>query len=305
LGKRTTCRPFAKLFPKPSGGDLRLSYLRQTLKFDAAKLVKGKNRKRVRTLQSGFGAAGKRAQKKILGLLPRALAFFDRKRAGASASALGPGAALASANCGVGAAGEKGTLGGSSTIRMLGGNGMFIETDAGGGLRIRVTFFSCGGVDSFRVPECPTADGDVVAPTATGDFSATTEIWRGDELQSRNSTRFEDSSKARGKVGKDAKLKYIEVEHKQEVLIIVPGHAFRGGVERKVKINMPAGNYDPTQATVKFTGPDSVGNDLGAQAFARTARAAIDSFKSAEEKWSSFERRPFCAKAVFARPTRP
>src|SRR5262245_28594736 len=162
-GRRNTCVPFAKVFPKPKAVDLRLAYLKQALKLDPSKAFRGKQRKR--------------AQKKVIRLLPKALAFFDRKRGGARSSA------GASANCGVGAAGPQGSLGGSSTVGMLGENGGFIETDAGHGLRVRVTFFSCGGVDSFRVPECPTGAGDVVAPARTGDFSATTEIWQGNELK--------------------------------------------------------------------------------------------------------------------------
>jgi len=303
VGKRRTCQPFAKVFPGPKASDLRLAYLRKALTFDPAKVLKGKKRKRARTLQSGFGAAGKLAQRKILGLLPKALSFFDRKRSTAASSALYRGAALGSAaNCGVGAAGPKGSLGGSSTVGMLGDNGMFIETDGGGGLRIRVTFFSCGGVNSFRVPECPTAAGDVEAPDAAGDFSATTEIWKGSRLELRRTARFEDKSKAVGKVGPDAKLRYVDVEHEQAVLILVPGFAFRSVVKRKVRIDMPAGSFDPDSATVLYSG-DWLGAGLGAEGFARSARAAIDSFRAAEPRWSSFDRKPFCAQAVFSPET--
>jgi hypothetical protein len=302
IGKKATCKPFAKVFPNPKAIDLRLAYLRQALRFDPAKALKGKKRKRARTLQSSFGAAGKRAQKKILGLLPKALAFMDRKRAGPRTSALYQGPALTSANCGVGRAGERGSLGGSTTVGMLGENGMFIETDAGHGYRVRVTFFSCGGVNTFRVPECPTAVGDVEAPAASGDFSATTEVWEGNQLKSRNSTRFEDESKARGKVGPDAKLKYVDVEHNQVVLIVVPGSVFRSEVKRKVRIDMPGGNFDPESATVLYSG-DWLGANLGAEGFARSAKAAIDNFKQAEPRWSSFDRKPFCAQAVFSPAT--
>jgi hypothetical protein len=293
IGNRSSCQPFAKVFPKPQAVDLRLAYLQRALKYDPAKALKGRKRKRARTLQSGFGAAGKQAQRKVLRLLPKALAFFDRNRGGASSSA---------ANCGVGAAGERGTLGGSSTVVLLGNNGMQIETDAGHGLRIRVTFFSCGGVTSFRVPECPTAAGDVEAPAASGDFSATTEVFEGNTLKSRNSTRFEDESKARGKVGPDAKLKYVDVEHKQTVLIVVPGSVFRSSVLRKVRVEMPGGDFDPDNASVLYSG-DWLGANLGAEGFARSAKAAIDSYKQAEPRWSSFDRKPYCAQAVFSPAT--
>ena len=303
VGKKRSCQPFARVFPKPKATDLRLAYLRQALKFDPAKAVKGKKRKRARTLQRGFGAAGKRAQKKILALLPKALAFFDRKRGSASSSALYGGPALASANCGVGQAGARGSLGGSSTVGMLGDNGLFIETDAGRGLRIRVTFFSCGGVDRFRVPECPTAAGDVEAPAASGDFSATIEVWEGNQLKSRNSSRFEDQSKALGKLGPDGKLRYVDVEHNQVVLVVASGGiVIRSEAARKVRIDMPGGKFNSDSATVLYSG-DWFGANLGADGFARSAKAAIDSYKQAEPRWSSFDRKPYCAQAVFSPQT--
>ena len=90
VGKEKTCQPLAKVFPKPKAIDIRLAYLEQALRFDPAKTVPTKRRKRVRTLQSGFGAAGKRAQKKLLKLAPKLLAFIDRK-GGARSSSFGPG----------------------------------------------------------------------------------------------------------------------------------------------------------------------------------------------------------------------
>ena len=82
---------------------------------------------------------------------------------------------------------------------------------------------SCGGASAFSVPECPKANGDVQTPDASGDFQATIEIREGERLVSRNSSHFEDTSKAKGRVGPDAKLRYIEVEHKQVVLIVATG----------------------------------------------------------------------------------
>src|SRR4051812_13707776 len=60
IGKKTVCRPLAKAIPKPESIDIRLAHLQEVLKQDLRKAVKGKKRKRLRTLQSGFGAAGKR-----------------------------------------------------------------------------------------------------------------------------------------------------------------------------------------------------------------------------------------------------
>ena len=105
VGKKTTCKPLAKALPKPKQIDMRLAHLQQVLKFDPAKTVKGKKRKRAKTLQSGFGAAGKRAQKKLLKLLPKALAFIDRKGGKKARSSRSPAPALASAGCAPGPAG--------------------------------------------------------------------------------------------------------------------------------------------------------------------------------------------------------
>lgn len=301
VGGRRTCQAFSKVFPTPKDVDLRLSYLRQALKLDPAKVAPKKKRKRIHSLQSGFGATGRRLQKKLLASLPKALAYFDRKRGDArSASLLGP-TALGSANCGVGPASERGRLGGSTSVTLLGDNGMLIETEAAG-YTVRVSFVSCGGVDRFSVPECPKANGSVDAK-GTGDFRATTEVWKGNRLEERTSTNFEDSAEIHGEVGADAKLRFIRVKHKQEMLIISRkvGGAYRGGMERDIEIRMPGGQYDPASARAKPLG-DPVSANFGADAFRKTAAAALSGYRSAEARWSSFDRKPFCAQTVFSPP---
>ena len=298
VGKKTTCRPLAKAIPPPKAIDLRLAYLQQTLKFDPAKAVSGKKRRRARTLQSGFGAAGKRAQKKLLKLLPKALAFIDRKGGRARSSNSPAGQALASAGCQPGPAGPTGQTGGAS-IGTLGENGGYIDAPIGGGLRVRVTFVSCGGVNHFRIPECPTATGAVDA-NGSGEFQATIEVWEGDRFVSRNSSSFEDKAKVHGEVGPDAKLKSIKIEHSQEVFIVASGGiVIRGGVTREVEVDMPGGAYDPAGAGVHFFGPDRISGDSGAGAFASTAEAAIRTYRAAEPRWSEFKP-PYCAEPVFA-----
>ena len=296
VGKRTTCKPLGKAIPKPKRIDLRLAHLQEALKFDPAKAVQGRKRKRARTLQSGFGTAGKRAQKKLLKVLPKALSFIDRRGSKGRSSLLAPGLASASAGCQAGPAGETTQLGGA-TVGLLGGNGAYIDAPAGGGLRVRVTFFSCGGVTSFRIPECPTANGSVDA-RGSGEFHATIEVRDGDQLLSRQSSTFEEKAKVHGEVGADAKLKFIEVEHTQEAFIVASGGiVIRGGVTRRVRIEMPGGSYDPARASVRFFG-DGISSDTGADAFASTAEAAIRSYKNAEPRWSTFSP-PYCAEPVF------
>jgi hypothetical protein len=296
VGKKTTCKPLAKALPKPRKIDLRLAHLQEALKLDPAKMVGGEKRKRAKTLQSGFGAAGKRAQKKLLRVLPKALKFIDRKREKARSSHLLSAPALASAGCSPGEAGPIGHTGGAS-VGLLGNNGGYIDAPAGGGIRVRITFYSCGGVSSFRIPECPTADGSVDSG-GSGDFSATIEIREGNRLASRQSSVFEEKAKAHGEVGADAKLKSIELEHTMEIFIVATGvGVVRGGVERKVKITMPGGSYNAAGAGVRYFG-DSISSDSGANSFASTAEAAIGRYREAEPRWSTFP--PHCADPVFS-----
>ncbi|HXR30513.1 MAG TPA: hypothetical protein VN752_05190 [Solirubrobacterales bacterium] len=294
-GQKTTCKPLSKALPKPRKIDLRLAHLQEVLKLDPAKMAGAKKRKRARTLQSGFGAAGRRAQKTLLKALPKALGFIDRER-GARFSRLAAGPAFASAGCQPGPAGPTGHTGGA-TVGLLGDNGGYIDASAGG-LRVRVTFVSCGGVNSFRLPECPTANGNVDG-RGSGQFRATIEIWDGGQLVSRNSSVFEEKAKVQGEVGADARLKFIEVEHTQEVFIVASGGiVIRGGVTRKVRIDMLGGRYDPANASVVFFG-DRISADSGASAFAGTADAAIRGYKNAEPRWSTFNP-PYCAEPSFS-----
>ena len=302
IGKKKSCQPFAKLFPKPKAGDIRLAYLEQALRFDPAKGTRGKKRTRGGALPRGFKAAAKRGQKKLLKTLPKALALIDRKGHRAGASTLKPNPALASAGCNFEEPSPIGHTGGAS-IGAFGDNGGYVDAPIGGGLRVRITFISCGGVSNLNVPECPKANG-LVDGKGSGEFRATFEIQDGSEVVSRNSSVFEEKAKVHGEVGADAKLKFIEVEHTQEVFIVasVAGHypiVIRGGVTRKVRIQMPGGSYDPASASARFYG-DSLAPGSGADSFARTADAAIRSYRAAEGRWSSFDRKPFCAQATFS-----
>jgi hypothetical protein len=284
IGKKTTCNPLAKAIPKPKAIDLRLAHLQEALKLDPAKSLKGRK--------------AKKAGKKLLKAVPKALAFIDRK-GGARQSLRPSGLALASAGCDVGPAGPTGQTGGAS-VGALGDNGGYIDASAGGGFRVRVTFVTCKGASNFRIPECPTANGSVDA-TAKGEFRATVEVWDGSRLVSRNSSTFEDKAKTHGEVGPDAKLKFIDVEHTQEVFIVASGGiVIRGGVTRKVRITMPGGAYDPASASVRHFG-DPVSADTGASAFASTASSALSAYKAAEPRWSTFNPSGgYCAEPVFS-----
>ena len=273
--------------------------MQQVLKFDPASAVTGKKRKRVRKLQSSFRTAAQRAQTKLIKVAPKALAFIDRKGGGAGASLFPPGPALASAGCSPGPAGPSGGFEGAS-MGALGDNGGFMEVPIGGGLKARVTFVSCGGVTAFNIPECPTANGTVDG-RGRGEFSVTFEIRSSSQVISRSTTNFEQKAKIHGVVGPDAKLKSLDVEHTEEVFIVATTQGYpiviRGGVTRKIHIPMPSGQYDPAGASARFFG-DPLDPKSGAESFADTAKSAIDSYKKAEERWSSFKE-PYCAEPIF------
>jgi hypothetical protein len=299
IGKKKSCQAFAKVFPQPQAIDTRLAYIQQVLKFDPANAVTGKKRKRFRKLQSGFRAASKRAQKKLLKIAPKALAFVDRHAGAARSSSFPPAPALVSSGCHPGPAGPTGGFEGAS-MGMLGDNGGYMDVPIGGGLHAKVTFVSCGGVTAFNIPECPTANGTVDGK-GRGEFSVTFEVRSSSRVYSRNTSNFEQKAKIHGEVGPDAKLKFIDVEHTEELFIVASAEGYpvviRGGVTRKVHIPMPAANYDPASASAHFFG-DPLKPDTGAESFANTAKSAITSYKSAEERWSSFQQ-PYCAEPAF------
>jgi hypothetical protein len=103
-----------------------------------------------------------------------------------------------------------------------------------------------------------------------------------------------------GEVGADAKLKFIDVEHTQEVFIVTSGGiVIRGAVTRKVRIDMPGGRYDAAKASVQFFG-DRVSGDSGASGFAVTAAGAIRGYKRTEPHPSSFDGEGKCAEPIFS-----
>lgn len=306
VGKKTTCVPLAKAIPRPQAIDIRLAYLQESLKRPAPK-ANGKKGKRFRSLGSGFGAAGKRVQKKFLKALPKALALLDRKASGkAGPSRLSSGVAFASACSANGPVDQAGNVAGVS-IAAAGDNGGQM-TLSSGGLTFRTRFAKCGGGGGFYVPECPTADGDVSA-SGKSSFEVTEEVLDGDQVVSRRNTSIDAKSKARGKVAADAKLDYIVVNSIQETFIVASGGlVHRGTTEYEAKVNMRGSGYDPAGAKVKASG-DAKASD-GADSFASTVQNAIEAFRAGEvggtflrdDGWSTFNRKrgPYCAKAVFS-----
>jgi hypothetical protein len=280
VGKQTTCKALSKAFPKPRAIDPRLFYLQRGIK--GAPLKAG-------------GAKVARAEKKLLRALPKLLAHVDRRRGKRTASRSG---ATASAACSAASGGPASNIAGIR-VSIGGENGAVFETESGG-LTVKVRYGTCGR-SGFGLPECPTASGDVESRSSSSG-EVVYEIWEGtSRLVERARSQFESKAKAKGKVGIDAKLKQIELEYSHEVFIVASGGIVRRGKsERKVKILMPGGQYDAAGALAKVTGDaDAVKED----GFGRVAKDAIDDFKAAEPRWSSFEHKPHCAEADFSPPS--
>lgn len=278
VGEKTTCKALSKAFPKPKAIDPRLFYLQRGIK--GAPLKAG-------------GAKVARAEKKLLRALPRLLAYVDRRQRGKrTASRSG---ATASAACSAAVGGPASNIAGIR-VSIGGENGAVFETESGG-LTVKIRYGTCGR-SGFGIPECPAANGDVESRSSSSG-EVVYEIWEGtSRLVERARSQFESKAKAKGKVGPDARLKQIELEYSHEVFIVASGGIVRRGKsERKVKILMPDGQYDAEGARAKVTGDaDAVKED----GFGRVAKDAIDDFKAAEPRWSSFERKPHCAEADFS-----
>jgi hypothetical protein len=282
-----------------------LAHLQEALKFDISK-AGGRKGKRFRSPQSGFGAAGKRAQKKLLKALPKALALIERARGRvAGFSSLDPGLATASACAARGAVDPVGNVGGVG-VGIAGDNGgqMAFTT---GGLTYRTRFADCGSRFLY-VAGCPSAAGAANARMSQR-YEITQEVLEGERVVSRQTTSVDTKVRVRGKVASDAKLDYIDVEVSEETFIVASGGVVRRGTtERQVRVNMRTGRYDPADASVVATGDAKL--DSGETSFASAVKEAIDEFRAAEsggsflhtDGWSTFNRQrgPYCAEPVFS-----
>lgn len=277
VGKKTTCQSLAKAFPKPKAIDVRLFYLQQGIKGAPLKAGKKVNR----------------AEKKLLRALPKLLAYVDRRRRGKRG--LANPIATASAACNAAVGGPSSNVAGIN-VSLGGANGAVFEANSGGVI-VKVRYGTCGR-SGFAIPECPTANGDVESKSSSSG-EVVYEVWEGtSRLVERARTQYESKAKATGRVGADAKLKHVDVEYSHEVFIVASGGVVeRGKSERKVKITMPGGSYDAAGAQAKVTGDANAVKDDG---FARVAQDAIDGYRRAEPRWSSFDHKPHCATPQFS-----
>jgi hypothetical protein len=305
VGKKTSCLPFAKVFPKPKPVDPLLAQVQEALKFDVSKSG-GRKAKRFRSMESGFGAAGKRAQKKLLKVLPKAFALIERKSGGARKSSIDPGSALASACSANGPVDPVGNLGGAG-VGVSGDNGGQISVP-GGGLTYRVRFAECGSKYIY-VAGCPKSNGE--APTRfAGSYTITQEVLEGNAVLSRTTINVDKKLKGLGKVAGDAKLDYYDLEVFTESFIVATGGiVLRGSTDRKARVNMRnGGNIEPGSASARITGDAKPTDD--ASTFAAYVSEATTEYRAAEsggsflhdDGWSTFNRQrgAYCAKAVFS-----
>src|SRR6478672_4008835 len=177
-------------------------------------------------------AAGKRAEKKLLKALPKALALIERARGRmAGFNSFDPSIATASACAARGAVDPVGNLGGVG-VGVAGDNGGQM-TYTTGGLTYRTRFADCGSRFLY-VAGCPSAAG--VANAKMGQSSEITqEVLEGERVVSRQTTSVDAKVRVRGKVARDAKLDYIDVEVTEVTFIVASGAVVRRGTtERQV-----------------------------------------------------------------------
>ena len=289
--KKFKCMSFKKVFPAPKAIDIRVAHLQEALRFDPYKR-RGKKGKRVRARPRRVANAEKKANKKFLKVLPDAVALADRLTKAKPR-------AVASAFCSLPEATPTGETGGVKVTGMSGKNGEGgVMEYSPGGVTVRTTYSDCrhGG---FSIPACPTASGVVESGTGTRSFNVTEEIRDGDRVLSRKSYAYEDRYKATGHVGADGKLKDIDVEIKQDVLIVATGGIVqRAHATRPVQVAMPSGLYFVEGgATPTLTGATGALQD--GSSFASLVEGIISSYREAEKGWSSFDHKPYCAEPTF------
>ena len=287
---KTRCKPLTGAFPRPKAMDVRLAYLNDVLKLD----LTGRGRR----LSRSAVVARKRAARRLQQFLPKALALIDRhKRARGGPSGASDEPAVAAAGCRV-LPTFTDHLGPLTMTTLMGANG-----EEGGtfdlpyaGFTYRVTFQKCR-VAGLSAGECPTAEGRDDA-SGGSHFETTEELRRGNSVVSRRSVTTDDKTTWHAQVGSDARLKYIDIAVRQDVLIVESGGVvLRGAAVRSVRVDMPGGSYDPAGAGVKISG-DEVAAKVTEDVFAADGAAAIEAYRAAEKGWTSFDRKPLCAEAV-------
>jgi hypothetical protein len=285
--KKFMCRPFKSVFPAPRAIDLRVAHLQEALKSDPYKRGK-KGKRRPRRVAN----AEKKAVRKFLKVLPKAVALADRLTKEAKPRA------VASAFCSTPEATPTGQTGGvkvTGTYGKEGDDGGVMEYSPGD--TVRLTYSSCrhGG---FSIPDCPTASGIVQSKRGSRSLNVTNEVRKGDRVLFRQSTAFEDRFDARGKVGADGKLKSIDVHITQDVLIVASGGIVRRGhSERHVEVAMPSGLYFVDGADATLTGDTGALQD--GTSFSSLVDGTISAYREAEKGWTSFDHEPYCAEPTF------
>jgi hypothetical protein len=298
---KTRCKKLSKVLPAPQEGDTRLAYLQQAVTVDA-----GKNGgKSVRRFE-------KKARRVILRALPQALELADSLQRKQRHRGEGRRAeAAASAGCGGQSSGAQvttpvGDAGGATIQGTLRGNtpGGVIEYSANG-FTSRTTFRTCGNPYLY-VPKCPSASGDVSASANSG-VESTQEVFKGGELVSTHRFSNRVETRARGKVADDALLDYIDVDSTERTeMTSSPGGSRSGTANRRVRVNMRTGSYDPASSSVTINGNSGVFDE---GSFARLIANAITDFRAAErggdflhdDGWSNFNRTrdPYCVTPEF------
>jgi len=324
VGKRTTCRPFKKAFPKPKAGDPARLFTKAVLADDWSRL-RSRRGKRLPSLPKLIRRSGRGAPALLSRMTSRGFARLDVMEASAGAARAGAaqsggcpnlsGAPRSSANFTSENGGTRATAraemgpDGATLGIDLEGNGLTISVDINPGL--------CEP-DRVEAPDCPTAAGQLdgqiryrfkvaiqVSREGEDVWSQVSEVTRRTKLQGFNEV--------------DAKLDQLNIEDLETSTFRLGGSSrdfppitIRSRIARRTEVNMRSGAYDPgrsqvdaTLSMVGLSGPDR--DDTEAE-FERRTQAdadrqfsavidkAMSGYRSREDAWQT---PPKCADMKF------
>ena len=305
VNKKPSCKPLRSVLPRPKAGDRRLIHLRAALKLDVTQL-ENRRGKHARPLP----ARAKKARKKFLRALPKAIRILDGLGEGASAShRRRAGPAASNGACGGTAMESETGRSGEAAIRATkGSNGEegIVMTLPLGGLTYEVRFTQCGN-PYYYVLGCPKANGDA-ASSAGGRYDVTERWLDGKRVVRQSSTSTTYKDKLLGKVQDDARLNYFDLTRQEQSLTVATGGFVQQvTATRTIRVKMPSGSYDAAHSRVNIVGD---ANAIKKDDLAASIEMATKEYREAEnggsflhtDGWATFERKrdPYCAKAVFS-----
>jgi hypothetical protein len=329
VGKRVSCRPLKKAFPRPKKGDPRKLVTKVALK-DWSKF-RTRRGKRLPSLPKLVRKVGPGASALLTKATARGLKRLDAMAAsGSAARAHGSVLARAAAGCddlarapaqtsrftsGGGGNGPSASVGvtmgpdGASLGIELSGNGTTVSLDMDMGL--------CDP-NEVEAPECPTAVGKL-AGEIRYRFKVNIQVTRGGVDVWSQGSEVTRRTKLVGWNEVDAKLDTLDIDDLETSTFRLGGTTrdyppitIRTKLERGTTVDMRSGSFEPRRSNVEVTinmeglfGPDRDEAESDAERKARTdadqqfravVQKAIDGYKTREAAWQD---PPKCATLKF------